>query len=227
MTAGTALVVGGYGALGSAISDELVAGGWHVLRSSRSARPDDPRAVVIDGDALPADLPRLDAVVWAQGVNVNDSVDSFDDADLARLLDVNVVSVASQLRALVTTGTLAEGAGVVVVSSIWEQLARPGKFSYTVTKAAVGGLVRAAALDLAPRRIRVNGVLPGVVDTPMSREMLSTEQVASVERATGAGRMVAPRDVAGAVCFLLSAASSGMSGQSVTVDLGFSVGRVL
>ena len=222
----TALVVGGFGALGSAISSALSADSFDVLRSSRSPRPESPEAVVIT-DSMPGDLPPLSAVVWAQGINVNDSVSTFADDDLARLLEVNVVSVASQLRALVSRGTLQDGARVVVVSSIWEQLARPGKFSYTVTKAAVGGLVRAAALDLAPRGILVNGVLPGVVDTPMSRAMLSADQIEAFEQSTGAGRMVAPQDVAAVVAHLASARNTAVTGQSVAVDLGFTVGRIL
>jgi NAD(P)-dependent dehydrogenase (short-subunit alcohol dehydrogenase family) len=114
----------------------------------------------------------------------------------------------------------------VVISSIWQQLARPDKFSYTVTKAAVGGLVRAAAMDLAPRGIRVNAVLPGVVDTPMTRSMLTDDQLRAVGDATGHGRLISAAEVADAVASLLSPAS-GVTGQSLLVDLGFSFGRSL
>jgi NAD(P)-dependent dehydrogenase (short-subunit alcohol dehydrogenase family) len=143
------------------------------------------------------------------------------------MLDVNVVLVARQLQGLLAAGRLRDGGAVVVLSSIWEQIARPGKFSYAVSKAAVGGLVRAAAADLAPRGIRVNAVLPGVVDTAMTRAMLSPGQVAAVEGATGAGRMVLPEDVATVVSFLTGPAAAGMTGQSVVVDLGFTVVRPL
>lgn len=218
-----ALVVGGFGGLGSAIAEELAADGFTVLRSSRSERPDDGAVVLGDGP-LPA-LPELSAVVWAHGVNVNDSVLSADT--LGDVLETNVELVAGQMRALVDGGVVGEGARFVVVSSIWERVARRGKFSYTVSKAAVGGLVRAAALDLAPRGILVNGVLPGVVDTAMTRAMLSAEQVAAVEAATPAGRMVTAADVARTVAFLASPRCSGLTGQSLVVDLGYSVGRIL
>ncbi|NTW39721.1 MAG: SDR family oxidoreductase, partial [Cellulomonadaceae bacterium] len=155
------------------------------------------------------------------------AADAHASDDLDRVLAVNVTGVAAQLQTLVASGRLRDGARVVVISSIWQDLARPGKFSYAVSKAAVGGLVRAAAMDLASRGILVNGVLPGVVDTPMSRTMLSPEQVAGVEGATPAGRMVRPRDVASLVSYLASARNTGVTGQSVVVDLGYSVGRVL
>jgi 3-oxoacyl-[acyl-carrier protein] reductase len=225
---GTALVVGGYGALGSAISAALETGGLRVLRSTRRPRPGDSAAVVLPANGLvPADLPLLDAVVWAQGINVNDAVDTYAEDDLAHVLDVNVVSVARQLNALLAADRIADDARLVVVSSVWEVVARPGKFSYTVAKAALGGLVRAAAMDLAPRGVLINAVLPGVVDTPMSRAMLDPAQISRFEQATGAGRMVSPQDVASLVEHLASARNTGVTGQSVSVDLGFTVGRIL
>jgi len=219
-----ALVVGGYGDLGTVISDRLRRDGYQLLRASRRERPD-VEAVVLDPAGFAA-LPVLDAVCWAQGANVNDGVDGFDDADLAALFDANVAGVARQLRDLLAAGRISDGASLVVISSIWQQVARPGKFSYTVTKAAVGGLVRAAAMDLAQRGIRVNAVLPGVVDTQMTRDMLSGDQLEAVGQATGHGRLTTAAEVADAVASLLSP-TSGITGQSLLVDLGFSVGRRL
>jgi len=222
----TALVVGGFGALGTSIGDELSRLGWCVLRASRTPRLDDPSALVLDTDAV-ARLPELAAVVWAQGTNVNDSVYDHDKGELSRVFEVNVGMVAEQLATLLRSGRIVDGARLVVVSSIWEQVARPGKFSYTLSKAALGGLVRAAALDLAPRHILVNAVLPGVVDTPMTRGVLSDDQVAAFEKATGWGRLVRLADVASLVAYLASERNTGVTGQSIAVDLGFSVGRQL
>lgn len=222
----SALVVGGFGALGTVIATQLGRDGFDVLRSDLDPHPE-LGGIVLDSAESFAALPVLEAVVWAQGLNVNDRADAHNEGDLARLLDTNVTLVAEQLEALVTAGRLVHGSRVVVISSIWQEIARPGKFSYTVSKAAVGGLVRAAAMDLAPRGILVNGVLPGVVDTPMTRAMLSAGQVADVEAATPAGRMVRPEDVAGLVAHLVSPANGGVTGQSIVVDLGYSIGRVL
>jgi 3-oxoacyl-[acyl-carrier protein] reductase len=219
-----ALVVGGYGDLGTAISDRLRRDGYQLLRASRRERSD-VEAVVLDRLGLEV-LPVFDAVCWAQGVNVNDAVDGFEEADLSALFDANVAVVARQLRDLLAAGRISDGASLVVISSIWQQVARPGKFSYTVTKAAVGGLVRAAAMDLAPRGIRVNAVLPGVVDTEMTRDMLSVDQLEAVGKATGHGRLTSAAEVADAVASLLSP-TSAITGQSLLVDLGFSLGRQL
>src|SRR4051812_23487992 len=173
---GNCLVVGGFGSLGAAIAAELAAEGFTVLRTTRRPRPDDPGAVVTGEPISLTDgaerLPRFEAVVWAHGANASDSLPSHG-ANLARLIDVNVASVSRTMAELLTHDLLEDGARLVVLSSIWERLARDDKFSYTVSKAALGGLVRAAAADLAPRGILVNAVLPGVVESPMTRSMLS------------------------------------------------------
>ena len=75
------------------------------------------------------------------------------------------------------------GGRVVILSSVWELLTRQDKFAYTVTKAAVGGLVRSMAVDLgAAKGILVNGILPGIVDTPMARGLLKPEQMDAVQQ---------------------------------------------
>lgn len=219
------LVVGGFGALGAVIASQLEGDGAHVLRTSRDAHAGIPDAITLDDDEAFRDLPVLQAVVWAHGVNVNDRVDTHEAEDLSRMFEINVALVARQIYALLSAKRLARGARLVVLSSIWEGLARPGKFSYSVSKAALGGLVRAAAMDLAPEKILVNAVLPGVVDTPMTRAMLSPAQIRHAESATRFDRMVVPDDVASLVCYLASSQNTGVTGQSISVDLGFSVGR--
>ena len=223
----TALVVGGFGALGSAIAAQLEADEARVLRSSRNPHSARRDAITLDDDNDLVGLPELEAVVWAQGVNVNDRTETYEDDAFSHMFEINVALVARQLRGLIAAKRLARGARLVVLSSIWEGVARPGKFSYTVSKAAVGGLVRAAALDLAPQGILVNAVLPGVVDTPMTRTMLSSGQIDQVESATGFRRMVAPEDVASLVGYLCSPQNTGVTGQSIVVDLGFSVGHLV
>jgi 3-oxoacyl-[acyl-carrier protein] reductase len=223
-----ALVVGGYGALGTAIAKQLTQDGFVVLRTSRVQR--DGESAIIASDSLreiAMTLPPLDAVVWAHGVNINDSAANFEADALGSVLDANVTLVARQLSELISRGRIQEGSRLVVLSSVWEEVARSGKFSYTVSKAALGGLVRAAALDLADRGILINAVLPGVVDTPMTRAALSPDQITAAERATPFGKLVQPGDVATLVAYLCSPANTGVTGQSIAVDLGFSIGRSL
>lgn len=224
-----ALVLGGWGALGTAVSQQLADDGMTVHRTSRAGDRPDTVVVASSDDAHQAllDGPRLGAVVWAHGENINDTVTDLDLTAHRRLLETNVVFASATLAALLAAGRLEQGARLVLLSSVWQQTARPGKFSYTVTKAAIGGFVRAAATDLAPQRMLVNAVLPGVVDTPMTRAMLDEQQLDRAGQATGFGRLVDTSEVAHLVSFLCSPANTGVTGQSIAVDLGFSVARSL
>lgn len=218
------LVFGALGALGSACCDLLGTQGATVHRTGRRAGDgileiDVANPVTLDGLR---DLPSLDAVVWAQGANRNDDVASFELDGFLEIMEANVTYVLATLAVLHSARRLRAPARLVVISSIWEQAARPGKLSYTVSKAAVGGLVRAVAADLAPEGHLVNAVLPGVIETPMTREALTSEQVAGAEEATGFGRLATPEDVAATTAWLCSPANRSLSGQSITIDLGFS-----
>jgi NAD(P)-dependent dehydrogenase (short-subunit alcohol dehydrogenase family) len=100
--------------------------------------------------------------------------------------------------------------------------------SYTVSKAAVGGLVRSMAVDLGRAKgILVNGILPGIVKTPMAEKLLTASQIANVENATPVGRLVTPVDVGNSAYLLASESNTAISGQSIFVDNAFSVSRVI
>ena len=167
----------------------------------------------------------LDAVVWAQGANVNDSVLQFDLATHLEVLKANCVFVAATLAELLRVNGLRDGARLCVISSIWQAIARDNKLSYTVSKAALAGLVHSAAADLASRGMLVNAVLPSVTDTPMTRAMLSREQIDGFASATRFGRLTSLDDVASTVVFLCSERNTGVTGQSIAVDLGYSTVR--
>jgi 3-oxoacyl-[acyl-carrier protein] reductase len=220
------LLFGAGGALGSAIGAHLLGQGFTVHTAGRSTLPDAASHLPLSYDASLeyssfSSLPSLDAVVWAQGLNCSDTVASFESADLQRLLQGNVLFVASSIQALLAAGRLREGCRLVVVSSIWQLESRPGKFSYTVSKAALQGLVKSCALDLGPHSIVINAVLPGVVDTPMTRAHLSPEQISAITAQSALGRLPQPTDIAEAVGFLASPANRVITGQFLTVDAGF------
>lgn len=220
------LLFGAGGGLGSAIGSHLLGEGFTVHAAGRSSLPGGVSHLPLSyGAPLKASafasLPDLDAVVWAQGLNCSDTVASFEALDLQRLLQANVIFIASSLQALLAAGKLSSGCRLVVVSSIWQLESRPGKFSYTISKAALQGLVKSVALDLGPRGIQINAVLPGVVDTPMTRTHLSAEQITAITAQSALGRLPQPADIAAAVGFLASPANRAITGQFLTVDAGF------
>jgi NAD(P)-dependent dehydrogenase (short-subunit alcohol dehydrogenase family) len=224
------LVFGGRGAIGSAVRARFLHRGWQVTATSRQAADGwivcDPQAGIANENMLDAGAPYA-AVCWAQGANATDSVFDVDPAKHTALYQANCLFVLETLKLLLARELLAPAARLVVISSIWQNIARQNKLSYIMTKAAIGGLVQSASVDLAPRGIFINAVLPSAIDTPMTAANLSPAQLDKLAGATGFNRLVSLDDVVAAVEFLCSDQNTGMTGQSLTVDLGFSHARLV
>lgn len=218
---------GAHGAIGTAIALEFENNDYEVWRSSRSQKPGITRSLIATGEnkadtRTMQSLPEFDAVIWAQGSNLNDSVDNFSERDFDVIMNANVRFIASTLSTLLNQNKVVSGAKMCVVSSIWQEAIRPNKLSYAVSKAALNGLMKSVALDLSNKKIFVNAVLPGVVDTPMTRRVLNDEEIRVVQGRTGFGRLVQPEEVAEVIYFLCSDLNSCITGQSIVADLGFS-----
>ena len=167
-------------------------------------------------------------VFCLHGSNNNDSVINHADEDLDRLFEANVSFISQTTKALLRHNLIKQRGKIVILSSFWEQITRQEKMSYTVTKAAVGGLVRSMAVDLGNAKgILVNGLLPGVVDSPMARGLLKPAQIENVQSQTPGHKMIVPQDVANAAYLLGCEDNTAISGQSLFVDYGFTIARVL
>jgi NAD(P)-dependent dehydrogenase (short-subunit alcohol dehydrogenase family) len=148
--------------------------------------------------------------------------------ELNELFEANVTVIAESVSTLMGANAINEGGRVVILSSLWEQFTRQEKFAYSVTKAAVGGLVRSLAVDLGrQKKILVNGILPGIINSPMVARTLSPEQIANVVSQTPVGDLATTVDVANSVYMFGSNLNTGISGQSIFVDRGFSVARTI
>lgn len=225
------LIFGGTGVLGGAIAEKYQANEYQVTYGVRKiSNPGNQFLLPLTEGPVPELLKGqlFDTVIFAQGANNNDSVMNHSIDDLNRLFEANVTFISETSKALILHNLIKHKGKIVILSSFWEQLTRQDKMSYTVTKAAVGGLVRSMAVDLGNAKgILVNGLLPGVVDSPMARGLLKPEQIENVQWQTPGHQMVVPLDVANAAYLLGCEDNTAISGQSLFVDYGFSVARVL
>ncbi len=234
------LVFGGSGQIGQGLVAQFVSEGARVTAVGRSGSGK-PMAGVeivacnpleltdeqIAAQGAPDGEP-FDAVVWSQGINVNDSLASLDRKKHLEVMNANCFYVTYSLGALLKSGLLrASGARLCIISSIWQTRARQEKFSYIVSKAAVQGIVLSAAADLAKQGHLVNAVLPGALMTPMTESVLSKAQIASLASATSFGRLANLSDVCGLVSFLCSDRNTSITAQFVSVDLGFQNVRIV
>lgn len=221
------LIMGASGAIGSAVSSKFSENGFEVWHSSRNGSSSGGLNIQLLGDPNKDQdqltrAPIFDAIVWAQGANINDRINDFDNEKFYEMVDANVGFILSTLSNLLVEEKVAKGSRLCVVSSIWQDAIRPNKLSYSITKSALSGLVQSTAIDLAPSGILVNAVLPGVLDTPMTRSVLTSDQISSVANRTGFNRLVSCQEIATLCYFLCSEANTMISGQSLIADLGFS-----
>jgi 3-oxoacyl-[acyl-carrier protein] reductase len=172
-------------------------------------------------------ISNFDGVIWAQGVNAADSAVIFQIDSFMKVMDANVTFVLSSLKVLLDTGKIQSNSQLVVISSIWSQLSRPNKLSYGISKAAVGGLVRSLAADLGHRGIQINAVAPGPIDTPMTITNLNPEELERVISESPLKRLVNLGEVASVVCELATGKLSGVTGQEIIVDNGWSVTKLV
>lgn len=212
------LVFGSSGQLGSEIVNHLEKSGGVDIVCVNSRQVLDSKQPWLD-HAVQGD--QFTGVVWAQGANHTDSIRDFDEHQTERILEANVIFIMKTLHELLRRNLLLRGARLVIISSVWQNTARSNKLSYSVSKSALKGLVGSLVADLQEHRVAVNAVLPGVVDSPMSRANLTAEQISKIQLDTPGGELVRSLDVAKVACWLLSPESEGINGQSIAVDNGW------
>ena len=173
---------------------------------------------------------RLDVLVNAAGTIVRADADGTSDDDFLRVMNVNVTGTFYLCRAAVRAMKAAGGGAIVNFGSMWGDAGGKGHVAYCASKGAIHNMTRALALDHARDGIRVNGVCPGEVDTPMLRGAgratpVSDEYLAEMaDRVVPIGRLAQPEEIGRVVVFLASDAASYMTGALVAVDAGVTAG---
>jgi len=168
---------------------------------------------------------RIDIVVASAGFTLAHAptlMDTTDD-EWERIFRVNVTGMFATCRAALRH--MPDGGAIVTVGSINSFVAWENDGAYTASKGAVLQFTRALALDVVSRRIRVNTVCPGVIDTPLTREFLDRSddpEALAAEYAAVApmNRMGTPEEIASCILFLASDEASFVTGTSLIADGG-------
>ncbi|MHB1844101.1 MAG: 3-oxoacyl-[acyl-carrier-protein] reductase [Deltaproteobacteria bacterium] len=170
-------------------------------------------------EALVSDWGRLDVLVNNAGVAVDGLVLRLKEADLDRQLAVNVKGALYLSKAAARPMMKQRQGSIVNLSSVVGEMGNAGQVVYSATKAALIGLTKSLAKELASRNIRVNAVAPGFIDTDMT-ERIPEAQRQELIALIPSGRLGSADDVANAVLFLASSAASYVTGEVLRVNGG-------
>ncbi|CAB3648419.1 Diacetyl reductase [(S)-acetoin forming] [Achromobacter mucicolens] len=238
MSLGTALVTGGASGMGLAIVERLARDGFRVVMADRNGAlaEKESRALADRGldvshrvvdladeastRALASALPPLAALVNNAGLFDERTFFDVTSDDYRRAFDVNLLAVATLTQE--AARTMQPGAKIVNIASR-AYLGAKNHPHYVASKAALVGYTRASAMELAGRGILVNAIAPGLIDTPLLRN-LTPERMAAQLALQPTGRAGRPEDIANAVSFLAAPHMDFITGQVIFVDGGKSLG---
>lgn len=178
------------------------------------------------GGILIEHVPEIDGLVNNAGMLETSPVDFVTGEKLMKIFDVNTCAPVLLFEGLVKSGKLKNGASVVFTSSIdGNYNYTPGNSMYSATKSAVSEFVRSAALRVADKNIRVNAVCPGMTETNLLRanKFLSPEILTEDARKYPLKRYARPEEIANGIVYLLSDASSYVTGINLVIDGGISL----
>lgn len=206
----------------TAIANEVVAAGLAAGHRITAEQVDvrDSMACHAAVERMAARCGRIDVLVNNSGVIRDNLLALLEDDDVRTVLDTNVAGVFNVTRAVVTHMISRRTGKIINVSSVAGERGGRGQTNYAASKGAINAFTRSLAVELAPRRITVNAVAPGVIETDMSREVL--EQAADEVRSRILLRRFGmPIEVAFAIMFLASRYADYITGQILHVDGGF------
>ena len=196
----------GNGSIGSHLVQKFRRRGHHVTIADRN----------FDARSFPN---KFKSVIWCHGVNCNDSICSLDSDTYTHVIDVNLNYTVKTLNDLIKNDKIDKNGRCLIISSLWQDFSRENKFSYTVSKAAIGGLVRSCSIDLGKKGIFINALLPGPVDNEMTRNNLTQEQIGSLPG------FVHLNDL-WYLAEYLCVNNMSTNGQAIRVDFGLSVKKM-
>jgi len=233
------VIVGGAGGIGSAVAQKMAARGCRLILAGRNAERLQSVAAETAATAFPLDARdsaavdammqsvlashgRVDGVVNCAGSILLKPAHLISDQEFADTLALNLTTAFNLLRATVRVMMKQAGGGsIVFCSSVAARRGLVNHEAIAAAKAGVEGLALAAAASYARFGVRVNCVAPGLTRTEMTRALTQNETVAKMSAAMHPlGRIGEPAEVASAICWLLEAEQSWVTGQVIGIDGG-------
>lgn len=235
------LITGASSGIGKAVAQECAAAGATCIITARNEERLSATLSSLDGEGhqfLLADLsntesiativeqlPKLDGVVSCAGIVETKMLKFTEEDDLLRLFNTNAFSSIRLIRTLVQQKKLKKEASIVIISSIsGVKCGYLGGSIYGATKGALEGFTKATALELAPQKIRVNTITPGMVETLLLKDSeIDSELLETDKQKYPLKRYGNPEEIGYCAVYLLSDATKWITGTSLLIDGGYTL----
>jgi NAD(P)-dependent dehydrogenase (short-subunit alcohol dehydrogenase family) len=237
----TILITGASSGIGKAVAQECAAAGATCIITARNEERLSATFSNLDGEghqylladlsntesieAIVEQLPKLDGVVSCAGIVETKMLKFTEEDDLLHLFNTNAFSSIRLVRTLVQQKKLKKEASIVIISSIsGVKCGYIGGSIYGATKGALEGFIKATALELAPQKIRVNTIIPGMVETSLLKDSeIDSELLEADKLRYPLKRYGKPEEVGYSAVYLLSDATKWMTGTSLLIDGGYTI----
>jgi 3-oxoacyl-[acyl-carrier protein] reductase len=222
-----ALVTGAGQGIGAAIAERLAKDGFEVAVNDLkgvefAADVSDYTACELLVKLVKERFGRIDVLVNNAGITRDGLLVRMSEDDYDKVIAVNQKSVFNLMK-LVGAVMFKQKSGTIInLSSVAGVYGNAGQVNYSASKAAVIGMTKAAARELAPRGITVNAIAPGFIETPMT-DVLSDVHKTAIQERIAMGRYGKPEEVAGLVSFLASDDARYITGQVIEISGGLSI----
>src|ERR1700757_4751645 len=230
-----AVITGGSSGQGLATAKRFVEEGAFVYTLDRQVSPIADRVTAVQGDVsnladldrfyakVASEQGRIDVIFTAAGIVEPQLLAAMTEESFDRQFAINTRGLAFTVKKALPLFN--DGGSIILVTSIAESKGIPGLGAYSATKAAVGSFVRTWTAELKDRRIRVNAICPGPIDTPIFEQVAPTKEGVDQRRAQNAAavpfaRLGRPEEIASTALFLASDEASFIAGVDLRVDGG-------
>lgn len=204
-----------------ALAAELTAEGLKVDSAQADVRDGERAQRIVDG--IVAKYDRIDILVNSAVIVSDGLLGAMTGQQWASVIETNLTGTYHYCRAVAQQMMYQRSGSIVNLSSTAAEYASRGQVNYAASKGGINGLTRAMAKEFAPRKVRINAVAPGMIETDMSEAIrnLAGEQI---KKAIPMKRIGKPEEVAAVVAFLAGDEASYVTGQILLVDGGLSLG---